>query len=239
MAQTPTLLHELLDQAVLRKPSGLALTSRQQSLTYREPAAMISPLGGEPDQPADLPADLPAQPCLSVDPICLIYTSDTTSLPKAVVSTPQQVLFAATAIQRWLRYRDEDVVYCPLPLSYDYGLYQIFLSALSGAELWLGTVAESGPPLLLLRLLTNTGAALSRSSSGRPLPGTTQVISTSLAVETTSTRNGASGSASPRWTPPPTASTRCVLRPCFHHRTAGALCSRWKPQSAVRKCSSA
>ncbi|OIJ91606.1 class I adenylate-forming enzyme family protein [Streptomyces monashensis] len=134
---------------------------------------------------------------LGVDPVSLIYTSGTTSLPKAVVSTHQQVLFAATAIQECLDYRSDDVVYCPLPLSFDYGLYQVYLAALSGARLHLATVAEVGPPLLRsleeagatvlpsmpsvsdrlawllgrssggpsrLRLLTNTGAALSETT---------------------------------------------------------------------------
>ncbi|ASU79164.1 AMP-dependent synthetase [Actinopolyspora erythraea] len=137
------------------------------------------------------------QNVLAVDPVSLIYTSGTTSLPKAVVSTHQQVLFAVSAIQECLEYRSDDVVYCPLPLSFDYGLYQIYLAALSGARLHLGTVAESGPPLLRsledvgatvlpsmpsiadrlawllnrssegpsrLRLLTNTGAALSEAT---------------------------------------------------------------------------
>lgn len=141
--------------------------------------------------------DLPDPGTLTVDPVSLIYTSGTTSLPKAVVSTHQQVIFSASAIQSCLNYRDDDVVYCPLPLSFDYGLYQVYLAALSGARLHLGTVAESGPPLLRnllavgatvlpgvpsvsdrlawlvrrssgnssgLRLLTNTGAALSATT---------------------------------------------------------------------------
>ncbi|MFD8233731.1 class I adenylate-forming enzyme family protein [Streptomyces sp. NPDC059696] len=130
---------------------------------------------------------------LGVDGACLIYTSGTTSLPKAVVSTHQQMLFAARAIQDCLGYRADDIVYSPLPLSFDYGLYQMFLSFLAGAQLRVGNVAEVGPPLLralldsqatvlaavpsvsdrlawlvrraknkpALRLLTNTGAALS------------------------------------------------------------------------------
>lgn len=137
------------------------------------------------------------QGTLTVDPVSLIYTSGTTSLPKAVVSTHQQVIFAVSAIQERLGYRSDDVVYCPLPLSFDYGLYQVYLAALSGARLHLGTVAETGPPLLRslkgagatvlpavpsiadrlawllrhssgglsrLRLLTNTGAALSETT---------------------------------------------------------------------------
>ncbi|MEU3574082.1 class I adenylate-forming enzyme family protein [Kitasatospora sp. NPDC036755] len=98
--------------------------------------------GPVPDRTA-----LPAGP-LPVDPVCLIYTSGTTSLPKAVVSTHQQLVFAAGAIQQVLGYRSDDVVYSPLPLSFDYGLYQFFLAALGGAHLRLGRPAEVGPPLL-------------------------------------------------------------------------------------------
>ncbi|GAA3486961.1 class I adenylate-forming enzyme family protein [Streptomyces cremeus] len=92
---------------------------------------------------------LPAAP-LPVDPLCLIYTSGTTALPKAVVSTHQQAVFAVQAIQRVLGYRSDDVIYSPLPQSFDYGLYQLFLATSSGAHLWLGRPAEVGP-----RLLTN------------------------------------------------------------------------------------
>ncbi|MGW7056345.1 class I adenylate-forming enzyme family protein [Streptomyces sp. NPDC054888] len=148
---------------------------------------------------ADIDAPLvhTGQGVLSVDPVSLIYTSGTTSLPKAVVSTHQQVVFAASAIQERLQYRSDDVVYCPLPLSFDYGLYQVYLAALGGSRLHLGTEAEAGPPLLRsletagatvlpavpsvadrlawllrrsdgalgqLRLVTNTGAALSEST---------------------------------------------------------------------------
>ncbi|MFI2549164.1 AMP-binding protein [Streptomyces rochei] len=135
-------------------------------------------------------------PPLTVDGACLIYTSGTTSLPKAVVSTHQQMLFAAQAIQDCLAYRAADIIYSPLPLSFDYGLYQMFLTFLAGAQLRVGNVAEVGPPLLralhdskatvlaavpsvsdrlawlvrrakhkpALRLLTNTGAALSEKT---------------------------------------------------------------------------
>ncbi|MET8183921.1 AMP-binding protein [Streptomyces sp. NPDC005336] len=101
---------------------------------------------------------LPHPGTLAVDPACLIYTSGTTSLPKAVVSTHQQMLFAASAIQDRLDYRSDDIVYCPLPLSFDYGLYQLFLAVLSGAQLRLATAAEAGPPLL--RSLESSGATI-------------------------------------------------------------------------------
>ncbi|NBE50731.1 class I adenylate-forming enzyme family protein [Streptomyces boluensis] len=85
---------------------------------------------------------------LAVDAVCLIYTSGTTSLPKAVVTTHQQLVFSVAAIRSVLGYRPDDVVYSPLPLSFDYGLYQLFLATAAGARLWLGRPAEVGPALL-------------------------------------------------------------------------------------------
>ncbi|MFD8380578.1 class I adenylate-forming enzyme family protein [Streptomyces sp. NPDC059679] len=95
---------------------------------------------------------------LSVDPVCLIYTSGSTGPPKAVVSTHAQLLFAARAIHGELAYRTEDVVYCALPLSFDYGLYQLFLSTLAGAHLWLGGTSDVG--LVLLKNLRRSGATV-------------------------------------------------------------------------------
>ncbi len=89
-----------------------------------------------------------ASPALPTDVVSLIYTSGSTALPKAVVSTHQQVLFAAQAIQRRLAYLSSDVVFCCLPLSFDYGLYQAFLSCLAGSVLVLGAGQDAGAALL-------------------------------------------------------------------------------------------
>jgi acyl-CoA synthetase (AMP-forming)/AMP-acid ligase II len=102
---------------------------------------------GPPVPPAPSAPSAPEEP-LAVDPACFIYTSGSTDLPKAVVSTHAQVVFAATAIQSMLRYRNDDVVFCPLPLSFDYGLYQVFLCTLGGARLQLDTAEDTGPRLL-------------------------------------------------------------------------------------------
>jgi amino acid adenylation domain-containing protein len=102
----------------------------------------------------ELPSDaapsraLASQPARPSDPACLIYTSGSTAMPKAVVAPHAQMVFAARAIQERLRYRDDDAVYCALPLSFDYGLYQILLCALAGAQLVLGGAGEAGPALL-------------------------------------------------------------------------------------------
>ncbi|MFD4787062.1 class I adenylate-forming enzyme family protein [Streptomyces sp. NPDC058459] len=101
-----------------------------------------------PGRPAPTAEENSVDTPLPVDPVCLIYTSGTTAAPKAVVSTHQQALFAIHAIQGELKYRPDDVVYSPLPLSFDYGLYQLFLGALSGAAVRLGLPAEVGATLL-------------------------------------------------------------------------------------------
>lgn len=83
-------------------------------------------------------------PLPAVDPVCFIYTSGSTGMPKAVVSTHAQVTFAARAIQSQLGYRPDDVVYSPLPMSFDYSLYQIFLCTLAGARLRIGSADDTG-----------------------------------------------------------------------------------------------
>ncbi|MFJ1865363.1 class I adenylate-forming enzyme family protein [Streptomyces sp. NPDC088097] len=131
---------------------GAASTARSHGVRVLDPAALLRAAAPTDPPTEPLPAPLP------VDGACLIYTSGTTSLPKAVVSTHQQMLFATGAIQSMLDYRAEDVVYSPLPLSFDYGLYQLFLTFTAGARLHVGSVAEVGPPLL--RSLESTGATV-------------------------------------------------------------------------------
>ncbi|HEY3609020.1 MAG TPA: AMP-binding protein [Pseudonocardiaceae bacterium] len=71
------------------------------------------------------------------DVALFLYTSGSTAQPKAVVCPHPQVVFAAHAIAARLRYRCGDVVYCRLPLGFDYGLYQLLLCAIGGATLVL------------------------------------------------------------------------------------------------------
>lgn len=87
-------------------------------------------------------------PGTSGDPACLIYTSGSTGKPKAVISSHRNVVFATWAIQQCLDIRASDVIGNFLPLSFDVGLYQIFLSFQAGATLALGGEAHAGPRLL-------------------------------------------------------------------------------------------
>ena len=73
------------------------------------------------------------RPAYPDDTALLIYTSGTSSRPKGIVCPHRSVAWAARAIDSVLRYRADDVVYMRVPMSFDYGLYQLFLCALSGA----------------------------------------------------------------------------------------------------------
>jgi len=141
--------------------------------------------GADPDPPS----------CLSIDPVSLIYTSGSTAFPKGVVSTHQQVLFATEAIQSRLEYRPEDAVFCCLPLSFDYGLYQIFLTCAAGARLVLGDDSDAGPALLgrlaaedisVLPLIPSLAATFCRlvGRAGQP-PGRLRMITNTGAELTT------------------------------------------------------
>jgi amino acid adenylation domain-containing protein len=91
------------------------------------------------------------------DVAVLIYTSGSTAAPKAVICPHAQMLFATAAINARLGYRQDDVVFCRLPLSFDYGLYQILLACLARAEIVL---AANGPDLTLLRQIRQSGATV-------------------------------------------------------------------------------
>lgn len=79
----------------------------------------------------------------------IIYTSGSTGKPKGILSTHHNIIFAATTIQKMLNTQESDVVGNFLPLSFDYGLYQIFLSNLSLCTMFLGNSQQIGPGFLL------------------------------------------------------------------------------------------
>ena len=71
------------------------------------------------------------------DLAALIYTSGSSGEPKAVMVTHDNVDAAATAICSYLDLTCGDVLLCALPLSFDYGLYQMIMSVKAGARLVL------------------------------------------------------------------------------------------------------
>ncbi len=86
------------------------------------------------DHPVPLP---PPRRTLDIDLAAIIYTSGSTGEPKGVMLTHRNMLCAATSIAAYLENVEEDVVLCALPLSFDYGLYQMIMAFAKGARLVL------------------------------------------------------------------------------------------------------
>lgn len=107
------------------------------------------------------PSVRPPCPSIDIDLACLIYTSGTTGEPKGVMSTHANVAFAASSIIQYLENRPEDVIINVLPLSFDYGLYQLLM------------VFKFGGTLVLERSFAYPAAALRRIEQERVtgLPG--------------------------------------------------------------------
>jgi amino acid adenylation domain-containing protein len=81
----------------------------------------------------------PPRTPLSIDLAAVIYTSGSTGDPKGVTLTHGNMTFAADSIVEYLQMNDSDRVLCVLPLSFDYGLYQLLMSIRVGATLVLET----------------------------------------------------------------------------------------------------
>lgn len=74
---------------------------------------------------------------IELDLAMLVYTSGSTGFPKGVMMTHANVAAAATAITTYLGNTPDDVILNVLPISFDYGLYQVLMAAKVGATLVL------------------------------------------------------------------------------------------------------
>ena len=97
------------------------------------------------------PAPLPPLASIDLDLACLVYTSGSTGEPKGVMCDHSNVDFASTAIMTYLENRAEDIVLCVLPLSFDYGLYQLLMTFKCGGTLVLER-SFTYPALVLQRI---------------------------------------------------------------------------------------
>jgi amino acid adenylation domain-containing protein len=79
----------------------------------------------------------PGNPSIDVDLAALIYTSGSTGTPKGVMLTHLNIVSAATSITTYLENVESEVILNVLPLSFDYGLYQVLMAFKVGATLVL------------------------------------------------------------------------------------------------------
>jgi amino acid adenylation domain-containing protein len=119
MAETPS-----LQAAIVVGSAGKALSSTRPVLTFGEiqecyPPESLPRTGNDDDL------------------ACLIYTSGSTGEPKGVMSAHSNVVFAASSIISYLQNTPDDIVINALPLSFDYGLYQLLMTFKFGGTLVL------------------------------------------------------------------------------------------------------
>jgi amino acid adenylation domain-containing protein len=74
-----------------------------------------------------IPSQPPGNDCIDIDLAALIYTSGSTGRPKGVMLTHLNVVSAATSITTYLENTSGDIILSVLPLSFDYGLYQVLM----------------------------------------------------------------------------------------------------------------
>jgi len=126
---------------------------------------------------AGIQADYPATPRpevnIDLDLACLIYTSGSTGEAKGVMSDHANVDFATTSIITYLGNVESDVVLDALPLSFDYGLYQLLM------------VFKFGGTLVLERSFAYPGQILKRIQEERVtgFPGVPTLFSILLQMD--------------------------------------------------------
>jgi acyl-CoA synthetase (AMP-forming)/AMP-acid ligase II len=97
---------------------------------------VLDPTGAVPVvQGQRLPAD--GSPCIDQDLAALIYTSGSTGEPKGVMCPHGSMMAAARSIIQYLENTPDDIILNVLPLSFDYGLYQVLMAFMFGGTVVL------------------------------------------------------------------------------------------------------
>jgi long-chain acyl-CoA synthetase len=111
-------------------------------------------------------------PVIPLDLAAIIYTSGSTGTPKGVMQTHQAMVFTTGSLIEYLRLRQDERILCVLPLSFDYGLYQLLMAVALGAC------------LVLERSFTFLGQVLGRIRDERitVFPGVPTIFATLLAA---------------------------------------------------------
>ncbi len=120
---------QAMEQAPSLRRAIVAGAAEAPALRGGMTLAQAFDLGEAAAAPADLGIDL--------DLAMLIYTSGSTGFPKGVMMTHQNVVAAATSITTYLENTPDDIILNVLPISFDYGLYQVLMAAKCGATLVL------------------------------------------------------------------------------------------------------
>jgi long-chain acyl-CoA synthetase len=128
----------LITQDKLRAVANAAV-AETPSVALTVTAGAKEPVRGGLSFETALAADLsaPRFAGIDLDLAMLVYTSGSTGFPKGVMLTHRNVVAAATSITTYLDNTPDDVILNVLPISFDYGLYQVLMAAKVGATLVL------------------------------------------------------------------------------------------------------
>ena len=137
------LAHVLQDSAAVAlvcdaQVEEVARDAAERAPSVQQVIGIDAPIEGAPsltELATRPPGPLPT--VLDVDLAAIIYTSGSTGVPKGVTVTHRNMTFAAGSIVEYLGMRADDRVACVLPLSFDYGLYQLLMCVRVGATLVL------------------------------------------------------------------------------------------------------
>ncbi len=111
-------------------------------------------------------------PVIPLDLAAILYTSGSTGSPKGVMQTHQAMVFTVGSLIEYLCLTQDERILCVLPLSFDYGLYQLLMAVALGAC------------LVLERSFTFLGQVLGRMREERVtvFPGVPTIFATLLAA---------------------------------------------------------
>ncbi|MEI7346615.1 class I adenylate-forming enzyme family protein [Dickeya chrysanthemi] len=95
---------------------------------------------------------------IDLDLACILYTSGSTGHPKGVMLSRRNMITAASSVAGYLQLRDDDRIMSFIPMSFDYGLYQVIMSAL--AQCTLIVEPDFRRPLLSLQRMVTLRATV-------------------------------------------------------------------------------
>ena len=105
---------------------------------YPEDSLLTASFSNAILNPIQVPeAGLRPVPRIDQDLVAILYTSGSTGTPKGVMLTHLNILSASSSIAEYLGLGAHDNILCALPLSFDYGLYQILMAFRLGAKVTL------------------------------------------------------------------------------------------------------